>query len=195
MRDGADEALVRQVKVDPGSPRARWAATQLLERYQERVYIWCLRIVRDHDQALDLAQEVLLSAYRGLEGFGERSSFSSWLFAIARNRCISLMRRPSLVVDDDVESLNVAGDQPGPDRALEERLDEEGVFALIREQLEPIEQEAIWLRCFERLPVDEITALLKIDAASGARGVLQSARRKLRAALSERDKEEGAGSA
>ena len=45
------------------------------------------------------------------------------------------------------------------------------------------EQEAIYLRCFERLPVDEITSLLSITGASGARGLLQSARRKLRAAL------------
>ena len=45
------------------------------------------------------------------------------------------------------------------------------------------EQKAIWLRCFERVPIDEITRLLGIEASTGARGVLQRARRKLRTAL------------
>jgi len=48
-----------------------------------------------------------------------------------------------------------------------------------------MEQKAIWLRCFERLPIDEITGMLGIEAKSGARGMLQTARRKLKAALEE----------
>ena len=72
---------------------------------------------------------------------------------------------------------------PAPDRALEQKLDEEAVLELIKKTLEPIEQEALWLRCFERVPVDEITDILKITATSGARGVLQTARRKLKAAM------------
>ena len=41
------------------------------------------------------------------------------------------------------------------------------------------------LDSFERMPVDEITKMLKIESASGARGVLQTARRKLKAAMEE----------
>jgi DNA-directed RNA polymerase specialized sigma24 family protein len=58
--------------------------------------------------------------------------------------------------------------------------------ALLRESLSPVEQQAIWLRCFERLPVDEVTRLLGLTTASGARSVLQSAREKLRRALARR---------
>jgi DNA-directed RNA polymerase specialized sigma24 family protein len=54
---------------------------------------------------------------------------------------------------------------------------------LVRRHLDPLEREAIWLRCYEGMPVEEITGLLGIDTASGARGILQRARRKLRAAL------------
>jgi hypothetical protein len=43
----------------------------------------------------------------------------------------------------------------------------------------------VWLRYSERLPVDEITLLLDLDQKSGARAVLQRARRKLKAALEE----------
>jgi DNA-directed RNA polymerase specialized sigma24 family protein len=51
----------------------------------------------------------------------------------------------------------------------------------------------LWLRCFEKVPVDEITRMLGITEASGARGVLQRARRRLRAALAEDDRRLSAG--
>jgi DNA-directed RNA polymerase specialized sigma24 family protein len=53
----------------------------------------------------------------------------------------------------------------------------------MRSHLAPLEQEALWLRCVERMPVDEITRVLGIEGSTGARAVLQSARRKLRAVL------------
>ena len=64
----------------------------------------------------------------------------------------------------------------------------------IRDELEPQEQEALWLRCFEGLSVDAITEVLAVREASGARAVLQRARRKLRAAWRQKqDLAEGAG--
>ena len=45
---------------------------------------------------------------------------------------------------------------------MEERLAEEELLALIRRCLDPVEQQALWLRCFERMPVESITGLLGI---------------------------------
>jgi len=183
----SDQALLTCAREDPAGPAARRAASQLLGRYRERVYLWCYRYVRDHERALDMAQEVLINAYRRLDSFGGRARFSSWLFVIARNRCLSEMRRPRLLHDEaaDPERLAAAGSDPA--RQLEERLDEEAVLRLIRRTLEPREQEALWLRCFERLPVEAITRILEVDDQSGARALLQRARRKLRASLAARD--------
>ena len=177
-----DQELVRRALAERHGPGGRYAASVLLERHQERVYIWCLRLVRDHATALELAQETLVNAYRGLESFEGRSGFSSWLFSIARNRCLSALRRPSPFMDE--EGLDeVVDPRPGPEERHEARADEETVLDLVRRHLDPVEQEALWLRCYEGLPVDEITRLLGLDAASGARALLQRARRKLRAAL------------
>ena len=51
------------------------------------------------------------------------------------------------------------------------------------------EKDALWMRCFEALPVDVITRQLDITGATGARAVLQKARRKLRRALEERNRQ------
>ena len=184
-RDDLD--LLGQAVADPNSPAGRGAASELLGRYRKRVYVWCLRYTHDHDQALDLAQEVLISAYRNLDSFGGRSQFGSWVFSIARNRCLSELRRPALLVDEGVDPDERVSTADNPDQELENRLAEEELLELIRRVLDPEEQQAIWLRCFEKMPVDEITKVLAITEASGARGVLQRARRKLKAAIAEDD--------
>jgi RNA polymerase sigma-70 factor (ECF subfamily) len=178
-----DEELLRIARRNPGDPLGSRAVSVLLERYQDRVYVWCYRLVRDHDEALDMSQDVLLNAYRRLGTFEGRSGFASWLFVIARNRCLSALRRPSPLWEDEHAIDRIEGPSAAPDEEFERRLDEEEVLNLIRIHLDPIEREALWLRCYEGMPVDEITRLLRIDAATGARSVIQRARRKLRAVL------------
>ncbi len=183
-----DRELLQAALADRDSPEARRAASALLARYQQRVYAWCVQHVRDHERALELAQEALLSAYRNLETFGGRAQFSSWLFSIVRNRCISEMRRPRLLTDEDCDPALLRSDEPDPAERMVEKLEEEALLDLLKKQLTPLEQEVVWLRCFRRMPIDTITLTLEIRQASGARGVLQGARRKLRAAL---EKERG----
>jgi RNA polymerase sigma-70 factor (ECF subfamily) len=179
----SDGELLRAALEDRRDRLRSQAASVLLERYQDRIYIWCYRMVRNHDRALDLAQDTLLRAYRRLDTFEGRSGFASWLFMIARNRCLSALRRASPICEEE-DALDALED-PGlrPDELLESKLDEENVLELIRNHLDPLEREALWLRCYEGLPVEEITRLLRIEASTGARSILQRARRKLRAAL------------
>jgi RNA polymerase sigma factor (sigma-70 family) len=184
-----DLAVERQA-----SEEGRQAAAELLKRYREPVYRWCRTRVRDPELALDLSQDVLLSAYRNLHTFGGRAQFSTWVFAIARNRCLNALRRPSLFADEDDEGLDHLPDpRVGQDEALEQREEEERVLDLIVEHLPPLDQQVLWLRCFEKMPVDAITRLLAITEASGARGILQRARRRLRAAMARRENVAGRG--
>jgi RNA polymerase sigma-70 factor (ECF subfamily) len=139
---------------------------------------------------MDLAQDVLLSAYKALLSFKGNARFSSWLFAIARNRSLNALKAVYLFQDDGVDPMDLPGPEEQPDRLIEYEEQEQELKELIKRELDPLQQEVLWLRCFERVPVEEITRLLGITASSGARGVLQSARRKLRAVLQERREEE-----
>jgi RNA polymerase sigma-70 factor (ECF subfamily) len=142
--------------------------------------------VREHEPAMDLAQEVLVSAYRALSTFQGRSRFSSWLFAITRNRCLNAVAAKRLL-RDDTELDELPGPAPAPEAELELEQDEERVRQLVMKHLDEDEQRALWLSCFERLPVEEITRIMQLESASGARGLLQRARRRLRSALDRRD--------
>jgi RNA polymerase sigma-70 factor (ECF subfamily) len=187
-RSASDEDLVRCFQIDPAGATGRAAAGELFERYQERVYLWCFRRVRNHEQALDLAQDALLAAYRNLPRFEHRSLYASWLFAIVRNRCFRVLRAPRFLDAEEGALEAVADERVAPDDAFAAREELERITRLMDEILDPEERLALWMRCEERLPVDEITRRLGVSTASGARGLLQTARRKLRAAI------EGGGS-
>jgi RNA polymerase sigma-70 factor, ECF subfamily len=182
----SDQALLARYRGDPEGEEGRRAAGELLARYRGRVYRWCYRVVGEHERALDLAQDVLLKAWRALGTFGDRSRFSSWLFAIARNECLASVRPKSMRVDPSIDPVEVLIESDDPPALLATREAEAAMEALVRDHLSPLEQEAIWLRCFEGLPVPEVTRLLGLTHSSGARSVLQSARIKLRGALERR---------
>ena len=178
-----DAALVRTIRRDADSSAGQAAMNELLGRYHRNVYLWCFTYTSDHDRAMDLCQDVMISALRGLPKFEGRAPFSAWLFTITRNRCHSAVRRQDPIVDAEIDMELFRDDSADPALRVEQDQAEERLLELIRRTLDPLEQKALWLRCIERLPVDELTEMLQIDSKTGARGVLQRARRKLRAAL------------
>ena len=180
LRD--DEALLDVVRNADDPARRRDASAELLLRYRDAVYAWCLRYTRDHERALDLSQDVMVTAWEKIGSFEGRSKFSSWLFAVTRNRCIDASRRVD-VLSDDAISEEHPDPSPLPDSIVIDGRDEDRLLDLIRRELDDEEQRAIWLRCIERMPVEEITVVLGVSGTSGARALLQRARRKLRAAL------------
>ena len=179
----SEQELVQRAQSDLLGPEGRSATCVLFGRYQERVYSWCYRHLRDRDRSLEVAQDVFLRAYRHLGSFSAQGSFPAWLFAITRNRCRSALRLPSWLRDEGVDPDSIESPGPSPEDAEIDGETLEYVMDLIREHLEPLEQEAIWLRCAEGMPVEEITRALRIEERSGARAVLQRARRKLRAGI------------
>lgn len=187
MKEGpepSDRELVERVRGQPVGPEGRAAAGELLRRYRRPVYVWCFRYVGEHERALDMAQDVLLTAYQRLGDFEGRAAFSSWLFVIARNRCLNEMRNDGR--REDIEPDSLIDETPGFDERIETEMRSARLLDLAAEVLDEDERQALWLRYSELLPVDEITALLKLDDKSGARAVLQRARRKLRAAWDSR---------
>ena len=68
----------------------------LLDRYRAAIYNLCYRMVRNPEDARDLAQEVFIKVFSLLDRYDESYAFSSWLFRIATNHCIDYLRRNRL---------------------------------------------------------------------------------------------------
>lgn len=185
-----DDELVRVARRRPQDPAALDAADRLLRRWQGRVFQWCRRQLGNRELALDAMQEVLLNAYRSLPSIEDPARFPGWLFTITRFRCIGEIRRRGPRWEPDEVLEGIAADTDGPEQRLTRGLEDEGLRSAIEETLDDEEKLAVMLRYWEGLPVEEVTRLAGIRGSTGARGVLQTARRKLRARLGRARKEE-----
>jgi RNA polymerase sigma-70 factor, ECF subfamily len=65
----------------------------LISRWDRRIYNYLLRLVKDREDARDLAQDVFLKAYQNLNKLEDPSRFSPWLYRIAHNEAYSLLRK------------------------------------------------------------------------------------------------------
>lgn len=66
---------------------------RLVSRYQNKIMGYSARMLSDHHEAEDVAQEVFIKAFRSLDSFRGESSFSTWLYRIATNLCIDRLRK------------------------------------------------------------------------------------------------------
>lgn len=70
----------------------REAFSALVEPHRRELQVHCYRMLGSLQDAEDALQETLLSAWLGLEGFEGRSSVRSWLYRVATNRCLNMLR-------------------------------------------------------------------------------------------------------
>ncbi len=192
-RDGpgpiSDERLVERYRESPQGPDGRAALEALAARWRARVYLWALRMLREREQALDVAHDCFVQMIGALDRYESRGRFGAWLFSIVHNRCLHELRRRRPVAADDATLERLAGSAPGADREAGDRIELGRVLDVMNRVLEPDERLALWLRAREETSVDDLTRMLGLDNASGARALLQTARRKLRAALDAGERE------
>src|SRR3984957_19350431 len=186
MEELSDEALVERYRSQAGASAGNLFLDQLFQRHHSRVAAWCFRMTGDVGSAADLAQEIFLKAFQHIGSFRGESKFTTWLYSIARNRCMDELRaraaRPEEAPDAALEEM---ADLRAEDisAALERRDSEAVLKRMMRESLEEVEIKVMTLHYAEEMPLDEITRLLRLTNPSGAKAHIVSARRKLAQAL------------
>lgn len=151
----------------------------LVERYQRPVVRMVANLIDDRHACEDVGQEVFLAAYRSLASFDPaRSSFSTWLFTIARNKTLSLLKkRRHGVADHPVERP----DRHRPDEGL---TDQEFNDALNRglAALPAPQRTAFVLAEIEELPYETIAQIEGV-AVGTVRSRISRAKGRLRSLL------------
>ena len=140
----------------------------LVEEHSPMVFRLAHRMTGNVSDAEDVVQETFLKAHRSLGGFDERARFGTWIYRIAVNAAIDLIRRRGRPTasrrtgDDDppiVETL--ASSDPLPDRlAMSGQIQRDVAAALT--QLSPRERAAFVLRHMEGMPIERIAEVLRI---------------------------------
>ncbi len=98
-RELSDGELVQLVKAGEITP-----FDELVRRHQIKIHDLCYKVLRNYDDAKDMAQVTFLKAYRKINKFGGRSKFSTWLYRIAVNNCLNFIkkRRPTEELFDEI---------------------------------------------------------------------------------------------
>jgi RNA polymerase sigma-70 factor (ECF subfamily) len=121
--------LIRRARGGDGEAFGR-----LVDPYRGELQLHCYRILGSTQDAEDALQETLLAAWQGLRGFEERASIRTWLYRVATNRCLNLLRsarrrpraQPAITGVDPPEPTRIGEVvwlQPYPDALLEDLTD------------------------------------------------------------------------
>jgi len=71
----------------------------VVDRYRDMVYTICMRMLANEADAMEAAQDVFVKAFRAIGTFQEKAKFSTWLYRISYNQCISVIRKKVRVID------------------------------------------------------------------------------------------------
>lgn len=83
----------------------------LVERYQNYVFTLCLRMVKSREDAEEIAQDVFVKAFRFLSNFRGDAKFTTWMYTIVNNTCITFLRKKKqAIVSLDDEGVFTTAD-------------------------------------------------------------------------------------
>lgn len=146
--------LVRQCQAG-----SREAFALLVGQYQERIYNFLLKLTRQPHDAEDLAQETFFKVWKHIGRFDGRSSFSTWLFTVAKRTAFNHLRSRRPVFDDS--GVPEEADLADPASLLVQQEEGRQLWGLAR-TLPPKQYQVLWLRYGEGFSVGEIAQIMGI---------------------------------
>lgn len=178
-----DEELVRRFKGGDLD-----AFSELVKRYQDRVFTLCLRWLGEREAAEETTQDVFLALYRSLHEFRGESQLSTWIFRVATNHCKNRrMYRARRAHDrheplegqetDDAPPRQIPDQGPGTDAPLH-RSEAEEILNRGLAALDETHRSILVLRDIEDLSYEEIADILSLP-----RGTVKSRLHRARAEL------------
>jgi RNA polymerase sigma-70 factor (ECF subfamily) len=163
------------------------AFQELVSRYYQKVYMVILGLLRNREDAMEIAQETFFRAYRKIDGFQGGSSFYTWLYRIAVNISIDARRRQKRnplefreKLDGLLEAQNAVAHDPFAD--MQDKQLREKLVAAIND-LTPEHKAVIVLRTIEGLSYKDIGEILGCSEGT-VMSRLHYARKKLQEKLS-----------
>jgi RNA polymerase sigma-70 factor (ECF subfamily) len=142
MSTAADEVLVQRAQYGDQA-----ALCEIISRYERKTYNLAYRLMGNHADASDAAQEALVRIYTRLDHFRGDSAFSTWLFRVVTNTCLDELRRRGRLRHTSLDSA-----LPTDEGALPRQTTSEAESPI--ERAEQREVQAAVQRAISRLPED-----------------------------------------
>ncbi len=164
----------------------RAAFGELVKRYQRRAYAVAYSLVGNRDDAMEIAQDSFVKAYRAMGRFDSELPFYPWLYRIIRNTCLNHIKKRSRRGESSLDGMMEQGtDFASANRGPSETagVDELRVrLARCMRALSESHREILSLRHVEELSYEEIARVLEVPKGT-VMSRLHAARRALREAM------------
>jgi RNA polymerase sigma-70 factor, ECF subfamily len=162
VKELSDEKLVRIVR--QGN---REVYRELVKRYQKKLFVYLYHLMRNKEETEDVLQDVFIKVYDNLAKFDTQKKFSSWIYRIAHNEAVNIIKRKNWRKFISWEDITIKGDtldlkakEKSPlDDWIEKELKGEMQTAL--EKLPDQYREVLILRYFLGKSYDEISEIIR----------------------------------
>lgn len=172
-----------QAWIDRAKAGDQAAFEAICQRYERQIYSLIYRMLGDADDAYDVAQEVFVKAYTALGRTNEHLNLSAWLFRIASNACLDVLRRRQRIrwlpwEGPKHDHLLLSASLDEPERSA---ISQETRVAVQRvlDRMTPRHRLALLLREYEGLGCQEIGDVMGLNR-SAVRSLLFRAREEFR---------------
>ena len=165
-RNSEEAGLVRRVQA-----RDDLAFREIVERYQTKVFSIIYGILRNHNDAEDIAQQVFAKVYFSIRSFDFRSSLLTWIYKITVNECYDYLRKKrvrKLVYESDFseeDARRMEASDPAVDPAppADKRLAQRDLVTKLLEKVSKEDRSLILLKEVEGHSVEELAAMTGLN--------------------------------
>lgn len=136
------------------------AFDEIVRKYQKKVYGLARKILGNHDDADDVAQEVFIKLYYSLNDFKGESSLFTWIYRITVNECNNVLRKKKIkefVQIDEIMNLLKFSQTPEQELVDKER---KNLIERAMEKLPPKQRAVFVMRFFDELDYEQISKIL-----------------------------------
>ncbi|MBL7969259.1 MAG: RNA polymerase sigma factor [Prolixibacteraceae bacterium] len=140
----------------------------LVEKYQKMVYTLALKLMKKAEEAEEIAQDTFVKAYQKIDSYEGKSKFSTWLYSITYNACVSELRKRRIEFKSlDDRQISDDDEQKMHDYYRETRKeDQERYLNLALEKLPEDDQVLVTLYYFENQSMDEISVITGLTVSN-----------------------------
>ena len=165
-KNSEEAALVRRVQA-----RDEMAFREIVERYQAKVFSIIYGILRNHNDAEDIAQQVFSKIYFSIRNFDFRSSLLTWIYKITVNECYDYLRKKrvrKLVYESDFseeDAHRMEASDPAVDPAVpvDRKLVQQDLVNKLLEKVSAEDRNLILLKEVEGHSVEELAAMTGLN--------------------------------
>jgi RNA polymerase sigma-70 factor (ECF subfamily) len=171
-----DGELIRRIAAGD-----REAFRMLFEAYQQPLFRYLARLMRDEAVARELTNDVMIEVWKGAARFEGRAKVRTWVYGIAHNKAVDQIRKRSELPWDDKVAERLADCGPSPLDSAEAE-DSRRLMLGLLEQLSPDHRAVIQLTYYEGLSIKEIAEIMSCPEAT-VKTRMHYARRQLKTLL------------